>query len=138
MSLLPKKIDPIKLAKQNGTITGQLPLSHFPRLQDIAEQQNQYVSAVFEFEQNKDRINVVHGKMNAVVTLVCQRCNQLMQEPLEIECTLSPVTSDERAKNLPGSIDPVLMKEEEVDLHALIEDEILLALPMVPKHEQCE
>lgn len=138
MNLIPKKIDPIKLAKQKGTITGQLPLSLCPRIQEMAEQQNQYVSAVFEFAQNKDRIYVIHGKLNTVVTVVCQRCNQLMQEPLEIECTLSPVTSDERAKTLPGSIDPVLMEADQIDLHALIEDEVLLALPMVPKHEQCE
>ncbi len=61
-----------------------------------------------------------------------------MSYEIDISFLLSPVISEERAKNLPDQYEPVFMQNESIALYDMIEDEILLALPMVPKHKQCE
>src|SRR5690606_1403033 len=71
---------------------------------------------------------------------ICQRCLEQVMLSLDAECDVGFVTSDEAAKNLPRHYEPVIVDEEALDLHALIEDELLLALPAVPMHplETCQ
>ena len=43
---------------------------------------------------------------------------------------------EERAKQLPKSMDPVILGEGQADLYTIIEDELLLNLPMVSYHKE--
>jgi uncharacterized protein len=136
--LLPKTLDPIKLAKQQSRLSGELPLSMCNRLQDIDDQANHVAQVDLQFGQDDSRLYFIKGELKATVNLQCQRCNAPMQYTIDTSFALSPVTSEERAKTLSERYDPVFMNDEVIDIHAMIEDEILLALPMVPKHEQCD
>ncbi len=72
-------------------------------------------------------------------SLVCQRCLGLIAHDLEINAMLTFFKDEaalEAAEQINPEIDGVLLVED-FDLLALIEDEILMALPMSPKHEVC-
>jgi len=72
------------------------------------------------------------------VTLECQRCLQPMRVSLHAERRLFFVDGEEAAAALDfESDDDVLALTPALDLADLIEDELLLALPLVPRHEQC-
>ena len=72
------------------------------------------------------------------VTLECQRCLQPMQVPLHAERRIFFVDGEEAAAALDAeSDDDVLALTPALDLADLVEDELLLALPLVPRHEQC-
>jgi uncharacterized protein len=72
------------------------------------------------------------------VTLECQRCLQPMCVPLHAERRVFFVVGEEAAAALDAdSDDDVLALTPAFDLADLIEDELLLALPLVPRHEQC-
>jgi len=72
------------------------------------------------------------------VTLECQRCLQPMRVPLHAERRIFFVEGEDRAAALDAeSDDDVLALTPALDLADLIEDELLLALPLVPRHEQC-
>ena len=72
------------------------------------------------------------------VTLECQRCLQAMRVPLHAERRIFFVDGEEAAEALDAeSEDDVLALPPALDLVDLIEDELLLALPLVPRHEQC-
>lgn len=72
------------------------------------------------------------------VTLECQRCLQPMRVPLHAERRIFFVAGEEAAAALDAeSDDDVLALTPELDLAELIEDELLLALPLVPRHAQC-
>ncbi len=135
---LPKTLDPIKFAKQHIQLNGELPLSLCSRLEEICHQDNHQAEVDLQFDQDAARLYFIKGAIKVTLNLICQRCNSVMQHPINHEFLLSPVVSDERAKNLPSTYEPVFMQDELISVYEMIEDEILLALPMVPKHEQCE
>ena len=72
------------------------------------------------------------------VTLECQRCLQPMTVLLEAERSIFFVEGEDAAAALDAeSEDDVLALTPALDLAELIEDELLLALPLVPRHELC-
>lgn len=134
---LPKTLDPIKFAKQHVHIQGQCALSVLPRVQAISDQGDHQAVVDLQFGQDASRTYFIQGTLKATLTLICQRCNGLMSYEMDISFMLSPVVSEERAKNLPDRYEPVFMADEIISVYEMIEDEMLLALPMVPKHEVC-
>jgi uncharacterized protein len=72
------------------------------------------------------------------VTLECQRCLQSMRQTLHAERRIFFVDGEDAAAALDAeSEDDVLALTAALDVRALIEDELLLALPLVPRHEHC-
>lgn len=77
----------------------------------------------------------LHLQGQARVPLVCQRCLGVMVELLQIDQRLRFVRSEDEAARLDEeSDDDVLSLPVRLDLAALCEDELILALPLVPKH----
>ena len=75
---------------------------------------------------------------DVAVGLECQRCLQRMIVPLSIDQRLFFVAGEDAAASLDAeSDDDVLTLEPAVALKDLVEDELLLALPLVPRHEAC-
>jgi uncharacterized protein len=73
-----------------------------------------------------------------VVSLTCQRCLQPQDEALQIDRRFRFVRGEDEAARLDEmSEDDVLELPPRLDLHALVEDELILALPLVPRHERC-
>lgn len=139
-SQLPKLLDPIKLGKLNTVISGQILLRNLNRLQSIADQLDQLAQVTLQFGQDESHFYFIKERIQATVHLICQRCNQPMQCEIDATMILSPVVSDERAKKLPDCYEPVSMTNESIAVIDMVEDEILLVLPMVPKHavNQCK
>jgi uncharacterized protein len=76
------------------------------------------------------------------VQLVCQRCLQPYAQPIEGHTRFVLVASDEAADAMvaeAGEDDELepLVGGKPVDMLSLAEDELLLALPLVPRHEVC-
>lgn len=72
------------------------------------------------------------------VWLTCQRCLQPLHRPLAVERALRFVHSETEAEALDAeSEEDVLALTRVLDLRELVEDELLLALPLVPRHEVC-
>lgn len=81
---------------------------------------------------------VVDLAIRATPTLECQRCLQPMTLPLVIERRFRFVEGEDEAARLDDELEEdVLALAPRFDLLALIEDEMLLALPLVPRHETC-
>lgn len=70
--------------------------------------------------------------------LVCQRCMGPLDLPLEVDREFRFVADEATAARLDDESEhDVLVASREFDLVALIEDELLMALPIVPRHETC-
>lgn len=135
--MLPKIIDPIQLCKQGVTLTGELRLEKFSRLHGLCDPDKQSISVALHFDRDNYGFSRIHGALTGGVDLCCQRCNQKLYLPLTENFYLSPVSSDEAAKRLKEPYEPLMITEDPVVLAELLEDELLLALPMAPKHEDC-
>ncbi len=72
----------------------------------------------------------------AVVPLLCQRCLSPMAHRLEVDRAIRFVHDEDLAARLDEETeDDVLAMPASLDLQALVEDELILALPIVPRHE---
>ena len=77
-------------------------------------------------------------KAHAVVPLTCQRCMTAVATPLNVEQLYRFVDTEEIAMAEDDeSEEDLLVMVPQFDLLALIEDELVMALPLVPMHERC-
>jgi uncharacterized protein len=76
--------------------------------------------------------------IEAQVGLECQRCLQPMRVPLTVQRRIRFVEGEDEAARLDEELeDDVLALAPRLDLRTLVEDELLLALPLVPRHDTC-
>lgn len=79
---------------------------------------------------------VAEVRVSARIPLRCQRCMQPVWIPVEADSKVWLVTDPARADDLDPGIEPTLAPEGRVVLRDLVEEEILLAVPLVPRHER--
>lgn len=80
----------------------------------------------------------LHLQARATVLLQCQRCLQDMTEPVRVDRRIRFVRSEAEAARLDeDSEDDVLALVPRLDLQELFEDELILSLPLVPRHSHC-
>ena len=80
----------------------------------------------------------LHLKASTSIDLTCQRCMQSVSMPLEVDQWYRFVATEEIAMaEDDASEEDLLVMEPQFDLLALMEDELLMALPLVPMHQQC-
>ncbi|MFJ1258680.1 DUF177 domain-containing protein [Cupriavidus sp. CuC1] len=77
--------------------------------------------------------------VNGRVWLDCQRCLRVYKQPIATDMCFEVVASEADADAAPMDDDEldVIVGSKRFDLLTLIEDEVLLALPVAPKHDVC-
>lgn len=81
----------------------------------------------------------LHLQASTSLPLECQRCLKPAETAVEVERSFLFVRGEDAAAQLDAdSDDDVLALTRALDLRELIEDELLLALPLVPMHAHCE
>lgn len=136
---LPVTIDPIQLAERGARLTGTLPLKSMPRLAQGSLEGSGDVSVDLAFEREEgQQVFVMHGTLRVPLRVTCQRCLETMELNLEAAPWLILTKSGARLEPQEGDAD-ILMADKPLSLSGLVEDELLLALPMVPMHapDQC-
>ena len=129
-------IDSLDFARRGGEISGEVPIIELPRMADIVtdfEGKISYVLRGLQGKDNKPRLELVlDGKCN----LRCQRCLGTLVYPIKLVSNLRLVTEgeldtsdieDDEADSIPA--------EKRLDVLALLEEELLLSLPIAIKHE---
>ena len=130
---LPDLIDPLLLAERRSVLSGAIKIAALERLSDLVAESDGYIEVEVVFSKEGKR-PVVSGSIKAALSIECQSCLQPLPWPLDITFKLGVVSSLQEADRLEIDCDPLLFNGEKVSLNALIEDEILLALPDYPKH----
>ncbi|MGI9280950.1 MAG: YceD family protein [Endozoicomonas sp.] len=136
---LPKTFDPRKLARQGRQFQGSLALSQFSRLVDSLVDDKGEVQVVLGFSLSEDNRVVLEGHVEAELSMICQRCLDVARLPVRTDLHLMGVLTDEQAKALPESFEPLMFADEPVELLPILEEELILALPLVAYHppEDC-
>jgi uncharacterized protein len=78
-------------------------------------------------------------RLDASLVLECQRCNQELIFPLQREARFRFVATEEELNALPIAEDEVdvIVGSRQMSLGDWIEDEVILSLPLVPRHDDC-
>lgn len=135
---IPKTINPVQLAKRNEQIQGQLLLSQCERLSTLLQENTGHVDFCLRFMQDDVKRVIVDVTVSTALRLECRRCLQTLTYPVDIAVQLAVVEESEVAETLPDNYEPLLLVDSEVSLVSLIEDEILLSLPVLASHPEGE
>lgn len=133
--LQPAAIDGLAFARAAGVMKGRLGIESLPRLA-----QSGCSGSVLDFvltgeinERGKPALNLV---VDGSVRLQCQRCLGSLDVPLRLDTQLELAASEAEILAADDDIERTLAARD-MSVAVLVEDEVILALPMVPKHEQC-
>jgi len=140
---LPVEIDPFRLVEQGRVLDGRIPVSDFPRLKDqlfegADDASDSIINVHLEFTRTNTRLPVVKGTISSELQMTCQRCLKGKNELFETKLEVVLVSSDAQANKLQEGFDTWLVEEQQIFLRDFIEDEILLALPLVIAHDECD
>jgi uncharacterized protein len=139
----PRRLDVTAAAAAGAGLSGRWPLSELARLaDDAAGQVDEPVAWSARFEQRRELGGApqvwLQLRAEARVARECQRCLQPVLLALDVDRAFRFVATEDEAAALDAeSEDDVLVLSRQFDLRELVEDELLLTLPIVPKHEQC-
>jgi uncharacterized protein len=139
-----RRLDVRPFAEEGGKLAGQEPLRSHPRL--LAEAQGREPetpiawSAIGELREPGHAVPQVWLRLQAGATLslTCQRCLAPVQVPVSVDRWFRFVADEETAASLDGeSEEDVLALSRAFDLLELVEDELLMELPLAPRHDTC-
>jgi uncharacterized protein len=142
----PSRLDVAAFAKEGARLEGRWPLRQLDRLVESEVPGAQADGALDVSWQAHGELRRVGGqgqpwlhlKASARMALECQRCLGPVLVPLEVSRSFLFVPGEDAAAQLDAdSEDDVLALTHALDLRQLVEDELLLALPLVPRHDQC-
>jgi uncharacterized protein len=137
----PRKLDVVAAAADAAVLDGSWPLVGFARLIEGAGQDGDVqwsVRGERRAAAGREPEIWLHLVAHARVWRDCQRCLEPVALHLDVARALRFVADEALAEALDAdSEDDVLALPRRLDLHTLVEDELLLALPLVPMHAQC-
>jgi uncharacterized protein len=134
LSRSPDFVDPWHFADIGKRISGTLMLVDLPRLARFLQQPGGEAKFELEFFRDQRKRACISGFVKADLVLQCQRCLGPLRLAVDSEINLVAVEGFDEAEQLPESTEPLLMEESRVRLEELVEDELLLSIPQVPRH----
>lgn len=129
----PRRIDPLHMADKKAIIAGQVPLDICSRLAEFLFSNSGSVDFELAFRREGKWV-LVEGYAKASLHLVCQNCLEALPWPVDMQIKLGVVVSESQADELPGGFEPLLFVADSIEFKDIIEDELLLILPSIPKH----
>jgi uncharacterized protein len=133
---LPKEIDPFRLASNGLRLEGNLSLAIMPRLSATIVDSQGDVEVNLKFDVDETGTPYMKGNIKTTLPLTCERCLQTMQYNVDTALSVGFIRHERQAEHLAESYEPWLIEgDKPVALSSIVEDELLLAIPIVPKHE---
>ena len=135
---LPRRYQVHKEVARNGYFEGEIPLSTLSRLTEFLHPENDRSQArvvlKFEFNRNEFDVPVLFGSLETCLDLECQRCLESMSFPVNADFHLMIDASEDLVRE--SSLDTIYSDEGFVDIFEVVEDELILAIPLFASHEE--
>ena len=132
---LPSQIDPRKLALKGALLEGQVEIADLDRLASAVNRVVSPFAASIQFEVDESGQPFAKGMASVEVELTCQRCLDPLRINLQADFSLQIIWSEDQFANVPPEHEPWVVVDRFADPIAMVEDEILLALPSVNYHK---
>ncbi len=136
---LPVTIDPIRASSKKLDYHGIVDTKDLKRIQELVSSVSDDVVADVSFYKDLSGINVIAGTAKVKVKLPCQRCGEDFELDLCCEFKYSPDEKLIKELDLADDFDCVELNSfGEINLYDIIEDELILSLPLIAKHSEKE
>ncbi|MCC7080244.1 MAG: DUF177 domain-containing protein [Burkholderiales bacterium] len=131
-------IDALRFAREGQRLVGELDLAAMPRLHDSVVEATGRVHYVLSGLTDRSGDPVIEVNVRGTIPLLCQRCLERMDYALDRTTRLALVAEVARlpdvAEEAPDT--EAIAAEDVSNVADLIEQEVLLGLPLAPMHAQ--
>ena len=127
-----------KEVAQKGCFEDEIALSGLKRLVELlqldeAAAAGRNVALSFEFRRSEFDVPMLAGRLQTSLELECQRCLKPLELPMDVDFRLLIDASDELLSQ--SSEDTLYSVDGYIDIAEVVEDELILAIPLVAMHE---
>jgi len=134
---LPAFVDPTVLAEKGVVLQGYISLKKMTRLADSLLNTEGQVYVNWSFSLDDQERVLIQGSVQTKLPMQCQRCLEIMHLALDISVALMSLHPSQTEDNLLPNFEVLNIEHLPILLSALVEDELILALPLVAMHEHC-
>jgi uncharacterized protein len=131
-------IDSLAFAQAGGLLQGKLPVAGFTRALDLLTDSAGDLAYRVQGRMGPNRRQLIL-EVDGALRVRCQRCLEGIDYPVRIRSLLELIGNEEELtqEEIEDDSKDFLTARKELDVMALIEDEIILDLPTAPRHENC-
>ena len=128
----------VRAACRSGAVeAGEVPLAALPRCRDMAPDGGMLTYRVGFFESQGVQPLAAEVHVEVALALECARCRRTVVTPVTSTSQVRFVFSEDQAEHVEAEAEPVILgREGRVRLLDLLEDESLMAVPLMPVHEE--
>ncbi len=129
----PDWVNPQRAASANRRFAGRMPVRSLKRAAGLLASDSGDLGFVLEFGFDRFGQIVVRVRVFGEVALLCQRTLEPYLERIDSSSEVALIAREEAAERLPDDYEPMVCAEDRLALARLVEEELLLALPLVPR-----
>lgn len=129
---LPQRFKASEAVARRQQLDGVLPVAQLARLSEALSGAADLLTVSLQFQPHPRSVGRAKGSIRGLLPLTCQRSLQVFMWPLDITFDWVMVRDEAEEERLLADADPVMLEDEQLLLHEAIEDEVLLALPLIP------
>ena len=122
------------LAERKTALRGEIEVRCMERLRDLLHADGGSVTASLRFRQRHSGYVTVDVRCEGVLELQCQRCLEPLYHEVSDDSHLALLESAALEAHVPEDCEPVLLEEGRLMPAALIEDALIVGLPLAPTH----
>jgi uncharacterized protein len=132
-------IDSLGFAREARSLQGELLIDNLTRTLDMLANSAGHLTYQVEGRMGARNRPQLLLQIDGVLSVVCQRCLEGIDFPLSVRSVLEFVGDEEdlTQEEIEDDSRDFLPVQNEIDVVALIEDEVILNLPPAPRHESC-
>jgi len=132
-------IDGLEFARAAARLQGAWPVAEFLRLHDALRSTAGTLRYELRGVPEVQGRAMLRLKVSGTLQLTCQRCLAALEFPLQLDVGLQLAATQEEMDAAPLEADgpESIVAGKEMQVQALVEDEVLLAIPIAPRHEVC-
>jgi len=122
-----------KEVSRSSYFQGQIDVESLSRLGELLASTEATIDVQFEFQNSDYDAAMISSEVQTELEMECQRCLQALSVPLQHEFKLLVDAADDIVQE--SSLDTVYSEDGLVDIFEVVEDELILALPLVAMHD---
>lgn len=122
------------MAAQEQVLEGSVPVAELRRFSELLADNSGDVHLHIVFSRGDQGLTRVSGTVTADVHMECQNCLQTFSRQLSSELGVTIVRDEQGLERLAEEEDGYVCSEPQLSVRDLLEDELLLTAPMIPRH----
>jgi uncharacterized protein len=130
---IPLRVKASQAVSRHAAFTGSVPLARLPRLAAALTEPTGELQVELQATRDGDGQDWLHGEIRGRLPLTCQRGLHAFDWNCDVALSLALVGSEAEEQQLLKDSESYRVEDDELPLRDLVEDEVLLALPMTPR-----